>query len=30
MQGINQISMVLGIEASRDLEIETFDGVSTA
>ena len=28
MQGIHDISMILGIEASRDLEEETFSGVS--
>ena len=29
-QGIRQISMVLGIEASRDLPTEEFQGVSAS
>jgi len=29
-QGVRQISMVLGIEASRDLPLEEFQGVSTS
>lgn len=29
MQGIHDISLILGIEASRDLEEESFQGVST-
>jgi hypothetical protein len=30
IQGIRQISMVLGIEASRDLPTEEFQGVSAS